>query len=61
VVLGCALCEKHINVNQAFKLAFIDEEYQESYWGKDEEAMQKREGLKEELNSIAYYLELLEE
>lgn len=56
VILGLAILDKQMNVEEIFNAAFLEELYQNELWGTDEEALQKREQIKVELQKIKEYL-----
>lgn len=56
VILGLSLLNKKTSVDDIFKAAFWEEIYQNELWGTDEEALQKREQTKAELQKIWEYL-----
>src|SRR5574344_1391398 len=56
VLLAAALVKGKINANQAFEAAFLEELWQNENWGADEEALKKREELKQELVDVENFL-----
>lgn len=60
IVLMLAVLKKHITAEKAFRLSRLEEEYQAERWGRDEEASQRAEKLKEELLAAECFLRLLE-
>jgi chaperone required for assembly of F1-ATPase len=61
LVLATGFCERHLDAKKVYSLAFLDEEFQESYWGKEDQEQKRREKIKEEINNLEYYMTLLEE
>jgi chaperone required for assembly of F1-ATPase len=59
VIIALALYHNHLSVEQAFNAAFLDELYQADKWGDDLEAVQRREGLRSDLESTTRFLALL--
>ena len=57
VILGLAILDKNLNVEQIFAAAFLEELYQNELWGIDNEAADKREAIKFELKRIKEYLD----
>ena len=49
LVIGIALIEQRLNVDEAWVASQIEETWQIEHWGEDEEATQRRDGLREEL------------
>jgi chaperone required for assembly of F1-ATPase len=58
-VLGLALLEDRIDAEQAFALSTIDENYQISHWGKDEEAVARLAALRNEVVVVGRVLRAL--
>ncbi len=58
-ILGLALLEGEIDGETAFALSTIDEHFQASQWGEDEEARARLEGLKAELVAVERVLRAL--
>ncbi len=56
--IGYALFKNHISVEQAWEAGHLDENFQVSQWGTDEEAEERRKNLKNELNNAAVFLAL---
>lgn len=59
VIIGLAVMKQHISAEKAFECAMLDEEYSMEKWGKDDEALARRERHKAELLAAARYLGLL--
>lgn len=59
-LLAIAVWKRYLSANEAFHAAFLDEVFQEEQWGEDDEAIQRREGIREEINATARYLMLLD-
>jgi len=57
VLLGFLLAKKQIKAEQAFAAAYLEELYQNKYWGTDEEADKSRQQIKEELLQIEEYFD----
>lgn len=58
-VLALGLENKHINAAQAYEAAFVDELFQSTQWGADEEAQMRRGVLKEEIAQMAAFFAAL--
>lgn len=56
VLLASALVKGHINSEQAYKAAYLEELFQADLWGKDVEAEKMRNERKQELNDIELFL-----
>ncbi len=56
VLLAMAMIKRKINAEEAFHAAFLDELWQNEKWGADEEAVRRRELIKQELSSIEAFL-----
>jgi chaperone required for assembly of F1-ATPase len=41
-ILAMAVCKGHLEADEAWKLAHLDEDWNISLWGEDEEAMERR-------------------
>ena len=59
-ILALAFVNKQLEAEELFSLCFLDELYQIKRWGEDEEALQKRSAIKNELFSISDFLRLTE-
>ena len=59
-ILALAFVNKQLEAEELFSLSFLDELYQIKRWGEDEEALQKRSAIKNELFSISDFLRLTE-
>ena len=59
-ILALAFVNKQLEAEELFSLSFLDELYQIKRWGEDEEALQKRSAIKNELFSISDFLRLAE-
>ena len=59
-ILALAFVSKQLEAEELFSLCFLDELYQIKRWGEDEEALQKRSAIKNELFSISDFLRLTE-
>lgn len=58
VSIGFNLFEGHIDVEHAWDAGQLDENFQTSQWGVDDEAEIRRDNLKSELKNAAYFLTL---
>ncbi len=58
LILGLALTEGRIGADDAFRASQLDETYQIEFWGEDEEARLRREGLRKDVAAAAHFLEL---
>lgn len=56
VILGLSMLEEKNSIEEVFKAAFLEELYQNEFWGSDEEADKKRMMVKSELQKIREYL-----
>jgi len=56
VILGMSLLNRNITTDKIFEAAFLEDIYQNKQWGVDEEALQKREQTKYELQKLKEYL-----
>lgn len=56
VLLGLLLAKQEINVAEAFKAAFLEELFQNKYWGEDAAAYNAREKVKQQLEQLERYL-----
>jgi chaperone required for assembly of F1-ATPase len=59
LVLALALLEGRLDAEEAFRLATLDEAFQASQWGEDEEAKARLEALKAQLAQIERFLRLV--
>ncbi|MDE1147566.1 MAG: ATPase [Azospirillaceae bacterium] len=59
LVLGLAAFEGRIDATQIFDLAELDESFQIEQWGEDDEARERRDGLKADLVASLRYLDLI--
>ncbi len=60
-ILVLALAEKYIDSERAYELSLLDELYQLSLWGEDEDAKTKRDKIKLEIDTLsAYFISLNE-
>jgi len=60
LVIALAVAERHLAAEQAFAAAQLDELYQIERWGDDPVALQRREGIKHDIESAARFLALLQ-
>lgn len=56
VLLGLLLAKQKISVAEAFKAAFLEELFQNKYWGEDAAAYNAREKVKQQLEQLEVYL-----
>lgn len=56
VLLGLLLVKQNLNVAEAFNAAFLEELYQNKFWGEDTAALNAREKTKKQLEEITEYL-----
>ena len=56
VFLGLSILNKEISIDNIFNAAFLEDIYQNESWGIDKEAFEKREKVREELNTITDWL-----
>lgn len=56
VILGIFLLNKNISTEKVFEAAYLEDIYQNKQWGVDEEALQKREQTRSELQKLKEYL-----
>lgn len=56
VLLAAALVKGKVNSEEAFKAAFLEELWQNENWGVVDEAMKKREEMKQELVDVENFL-----
>ncbi|MCP5382608.1 MAG: ATPase [Kordiimonadaceae bacterium] len=59
VTIGLSLFNGHSSFEQAWEAGHLDENFQASEWGIDEEAEQRRSALKAELANAEYFLNLV--
>tara|TARA_B100000963_G_scaffold64327_1_gene52276 strand:+ start:1827 stop:2516 length:690 start_codon:yes stop_codon:yes gene_type:complete len=59
VVLGLAFQEKQLGADDVFEIAFLDELYQNSLWGKDEEAAVRQKAIRSELKNVERFMDML--
>mgnify|MGYP000220846669 FL=1 len=60
ISIGINLFEGHVSVDEAWAAGHLDENFQVSQWGEDDEAAVRRNNLKNELKNAAYFLSLCE-
>lgn len=56
IILALALVKGKLTANEAFEAAFVEEICQAEVWGIDEEAEQRRQSIRSELQEIEDYL-----
>jgi len=59
LIVGLALSRGRIDAAEAFAVSQLDELYQSERWGEDSEASDRREALRQELESAALFLQLI--
>ena len=59
VVLGLAFQGQHLGADEVFETAFLDELYQNSLWGKDDEAADRQVAIKSELKNVERFMNML--
>ena len=59
VVLGLAMVRGRLDADGMFEAAFVDELWQAQKWGSDDEARQRRDGIRAELGDAERFLALL--
>jgi chaperone required for assembly of F1-ATPase len=59
LVIALAVSDKHLNAEQAFSAAQVDELYQIARWGDDPTALKQREGVRGDIEACARFLALL--
>jgi len=60
VIIAMSLYHQKINLDQAFDAAFLDELFQIDRWGEDQEAAERRKGVREELAATHNFINLLD-
>lgn len=58
VTVGFSLFKGHLGLNEAWEAGQLDENFQISQWGSDEEAEQRQQNLRSELENAFRFLEL---
>ena len=59
VVLGLAFQERQLRADDVFETAFLDELYQNSLWGTDEEAADRQAAIRSELKDVERFMNML--
>ena len=59
VVLGLAFQRGLLNADDVFETAFLDELYQNSLWGADEEAVRRQQTIRSELKDVERFMNML--
>ena len=59
VVLGLAFQGRHLGADEVFETAFLDELYQNSLWGTDEEAADRQVAIRSELKNVERFMDML--
>ncbi|MGB0683017.1 MAG: ATP12 family chaperone protein [Magnetovibrionaceae bacterium] len=60
LVIALALVRRHLDPQAAFEAAMVDETYQVSHWGDDDEASERRANVRLDLEAAARLVTLLE-
>jgi len=61
VLLALAVWKRHLTAEKAFNSAYLDDIFQEEQWGADEEAVDRRSNIRNEISHAAEFLRLLDE
>lgn len=56
VLLGLLLAKQKLSITEAFNAAFLEELYQNQFWGEDTAAINAREKIKKQLEEIAEFI-----
>ena len=59
VVLGLAFQERQLGADEVFETSFLDELYQNSLWGTDEEAAFRQAAIRSELKNVERFMDML--
>lgn len=59
LVIALAVAERHLDAETAYRAAQLDELYQAERWGDDPLALERREGVRKDIEAGARFLELL--
>ena len=59
VVLGMAFQGRQLGAHDVFETAFLDELYQNSLWGTDEEAADRQVAIRSELKNVERFMDML--
>ena len=59
VVLGLAFHDRQLGADDVFETAFLDELYQNSLWGTDEEAAHRQATIRSELKDVERFMDML--
>ena len=54
-ILSMAVMKAHVTGEQAYELSRLDEVWQIKYWGEDEEAKERSEAIRAEVNACVNY------
>jgi len=60
LVIALAVAEKRLDAEAAYRAAQLDELYQAERWGDDPLAVQRREGVRKDIEAAARFLDLLD-
>jgi chaperone required for assembly of F1-ATPase len=58
ITIGLNLFENNLTIDEAWNAGHLDENFQVSQWGEDDEAAQRRQNLKNELINTTQFLAL---
>ena len=61
IIISLALVNDKINVKNAFECSNLDEIYQSSFWGKDEEAFTRLKAISTDIKNVKKYYDALKE
>ena len=57
--MGLAFQGRHLDADEVFETAFLDELYQNSLWGKDKEAADRQVAIRSELKNVERFMDML--
>ena len=57
--MGLAFQGRHLGEDEVFETAFLDELYQNSLWGTDEEAADRQVAIRSELKNVERFMDML--
>lgn len=60
LIVALAVAERHLTAEQAFQAAQLDDLYQIERWGDDPLAIERRDGVRRDIEAAARFLDLLE-
>ena len=61
IIISLALVNNKINVKKAFELSNLEEIYQSTFWGKDEEAFTRLKAISVDIKNVKKYYDALKE